>query len=360
MGVNKVKSAVLEKNQKVTIKDLPQEKLLPSECEVKIEAAGLCSSDISRGYGGTAYFYPLVMGHEMAGEVTKIGSEVKDHFHVGDKVCVFPLIPCFNCISCNQKLYALCTDYSYYGSRRNGGFAERLNVNYWNLLKIPEGVNIEDCALIEPTTVALHAVEKLNIKIKEKSKVCILGAGFIGLIAVQIITRLYPKCEVIITDRNQYKLDIASNYGANTILVNNQSSLKNFLLQNANSFDNVIELVGSPETYRAALEIASHGSIVVWTGNISENLMLEKTQVSSILRKELTILGAWNSLYKGKHSCDWKKTLELIASGLKPSELVTSRISLEEIDKTLEKLYEHKTRKFFFKAIKVLVTPNGQ
>jgi L-iditol 2-dehydrogenase len=359
MRVNKIKSAVLEKNQKVTVKDLPQEKLLSLECEVKIEAAGLCSSDISRGYGGTSYFYPLVMGHEMAGEITKIGSGVKNHFHVGDKVCVFPLIPCFNCIPCKQKLYALCKDYSYYGSRKNGGFAERLNVNHWNLLKIPDGVNIEDCALIEPTTVALHAVEKLNITNEEKSKVCILGAGFIGLIAVQIIKRLYPKCEVIITDRNQYKLNIGSNYGASTKLVNDQTSWEFFLLQNANSFDNIIELVGSPETYSAALEIASHGATIVWAGNISENLKLEKSQVSSILRKELTILGTWNSIFKGKYSCDWEKAIELIANGLKPSELVTSRISLDEIDKTLEKLYEHKSRKSFFKSIKILVNPNG-
>ena len=139
MGVNKVKSAVLEKNQKVTIKDLPQEKLLPSECEVKIEAAGLCSSDITRGYGGTAYFYPLVMGHEFVGKIIQTGKSVK-RFDKNDTVSAFPLIPkCIHslkkvkCENCKNKNYNLCNNYSYYGSRIDGSFCEILDVYEWNL-----------------------------------------------------------------------------------------------------------------------------------------------------------------------------------------------------------------------------------
>ena len=89
------------------------------------------------------------------------------------------------------------------------------------------------------------------------------------------------------------------------------------------------------------------------------NLKLSESQVSSILRKEITILGTWNSIYKGEKSCDWKKTLALISNGLKPSSLVTSRINLDEIDEILAKLYAHKNREKEFKAIKVIVTPNG-
>ena len=350
---------MLEKNQKVVIKYLPEEKLLPNQCEVKIKAAGLCSSDISRGYGGSSYFYPLVMGHELAGEITKVGDNVKDEFNVGDLVCIFPLIPCFNCFSCKKKLFALCKDYSYYGSRRNGGFAERLNVNQWNLLKIPVGVKIEDCALVEPTAVALHAVQKLNLKFEKKSQVCILGAGFIGLMAVQIINYFYPKCKVTLVDRNKYKLDIGIKYGAISQWVGDLNAWEEFLIKNENKFDNVIEFIGSPKTFSAALHIASQMAVVVWAGNITGDLKIRKSQVSSILRKELSILGTWNSIYKGEKNCDWEKTLSLISNGLKPSELVTSRINLEEIDETLQKLYSHKNLDKEFKSIKVIVNPNG-
>ena len=341
MITNKVRSAVLEKNQKVVVKNLFLEDLLPLECEVKIKAAGICSSDISRGYGGTAYHYPLVMGHELAGEITRVGIDAQDSFNVGDQVCV------------------LCKNYDYYGSRRNGGFAEKLNVNQWNLLKIPDGLDIEDCALVEPTAVALHAIEKLNLKFEEESQICIIGAGFIGLMAVQIINLFYPKCDVVIIDRNQYKLNIGSKYGAITQLVDSSKSWKVFLLENLNKFDYVIELVGSPKTFSASLDIASQKAYVVWAGNISGDLTLNKVQVSSILRKELNILGTWNSIFKGEKYCDWKKTLNLISKGLKPSELVTSRINLEEIDRTLGRLYSHKNGEKKFNVIKVLVNPDA-
>ena len=359
MKVNQVRSAVLEKNQKIVVKDLPKEELSSHQCEVMIKAAGLCSSDISRGYGGSSYYYPIVMGHELAGEIVRVGSNVTDNFSIGDQVCIFPLIPCFNCFSCKKQLYALCKDYSYYGSRCNGGFAESLNVNQWNLLKIPNGFSLEDCALIEPTAVALHAVEKLNLKSEDKSQICIIGAGFIGLMAVQIINLFYPQCKVFIVDRNQYKLDLAVKYGAITQCVEDSNSWKAFLKENENKFDNVIEFVGSAKTFTAALHIATQMAVVVWAGNISGDLKISKLQVSSILRKELNILGTWNSVYKGKKGCDWEKTLNLISNGLKPSELVSLRISLQEIDGILAKLYAHKNRDKEFKAIKVIVKPNG-
>jgi L-iditol 2-dehydrogenase len=359
MKANKVRSAVLETNQKIVVKDLPEEKLLATQCQVKIKAAGLCSSDIARSYGGSSYFYPIVMGHELAGEIIQVGDDANHQFSIGDKVCIFPLIPCFKCSSCEQKIYALCKDYSYYGSRRNGGFAERLNVNHWNLLKMPDGASFEDCALVEPTAVALHAVEKLNLNSKSISQICILGAGFISLMAVQIINEFYPQCRVTIVDRNKYKLDIAKKYSSVSKWVGNLKSWDNFLIENENKFDNVVELVGDPKTFTAALHIASQTGKVVWAGNISDDLEISKLQVSSILRKELTILGTWNSIFKGEKTCDWKRTLNLISKGLKPSELITSKINLEQIDEILGKLYAHKNREKEFMTIKVMVNPNG-
>ena len=176
--------------------------------------------------------------------------------------------------------------------------------------------------------------------------------------AVQIINRFYPQCEVDIVDRNQYKLNIGASYGATPHLAGDSKSWKTFLLENENRFDNVIEFIGSPKTFAAALKIASQMANVVWTGNISGDLTLSKLDVSSILRKELTILGTWNSIYKGEKKCDWERTLNLISSGLKPSKLITSRISLDEIDETLGKLYAHKIRDKEFNTIKVVVNPN--
>jgi L-iditol 2-dehydrogenase len=353
-----IKSAVLEENKKVVVKHIKQPDLLPDECEVKITNAGLCSSDIARGFSNGAYFYPLIMGHEIAGEITHVGPDARNEFAVGDKVCIFPLLPCFHCSSCEQKLYALCRDYNYYGSRRDGGFSEKLNVKKWNLLKLPKGVSMEDGALIEPTSVALHAVNKLNINAQDKSNLCIFGAGFIGLIATQIVKNLYPNCEITLVDRNQFKLDIGLKYKVNPEWVGNAKSWDLFLLDKENSFDHVIEFVGAPDTFSAAIHVASANSNVVWAGNISGDLILPKQQVSSILRKELTIIGTWNSIYKGKETCDWSESINMIKKGLRPSELVSLKIILEDIGSTLKKLYDHKSRKSRFNVIKVMVEPN--
>ena len=354
-----MKCAVLSKNKCISVVEMPENDLLADECEVTIRAVGICSSDVNRGYGGGAYFYPLVMGHELSGEITALGKDVGDDFNVGDNVCVFPLLPCFKCASCKQKLYAQCSKYDYYGSRRHGGFAEKLNVCSWNLLKLPHGVSLADGALVEPTAVVVHAIGKASIEPEKHSTLCILGAGFLGLIAVQVVRHLYPNCEVHLVDRNLFKLDVAEIHGASTTLVNNDKSWNNFLRKSESTFDRVIELAGTMATYTAGIMIAKPGARVVWGGNISEDLTISSAQVSSILRKEIEIVGTWNSIYKGIETCDWARALDLIANGLRPSELVSSKINLSEINSTISKLYNHKVRKDKFESIKVLVEPQS-
>ena len=97
-----MKAAVLVADKTIVIKDVPILEPKENECTVKIKYAGVCSSDIFRGYGNGAYGYPLIMGHELAGEIVSIGYNVKGII-IGDKVTIFPLKPCFSCISCNKK-----------------------------------------------------------------------------------------------------------------------------------------------------------------------------------------------------------------------------------------------------------------
>ena len=108
-------------------------RLKKNEIEISIVKAGICSSDVQRSMDNGAYNYPLIMGHELAGIISKIGNENEDDFSVGEKVSIFPLLPCFGCNFCSKKLYSLCLNYSYYGSRCNGGFAEKIIVKKWNL-----------------------------------------------------------------------------------------------------------------------------------------------------------------------------------------------------------------------------------
>ena len=353
-----MRKAVLEENGKIVVHVTEPIAITDDQCAIEVHATGVCSSDIERSNGHGAYFYPLVMGHEIAGVITEIGKLTKGQFQLGDRVTLFPLIPCFECYSCEEEKYAQCLNYSYYGSRQDGGYSQQLNVNEWNLIPIPSGVDLDDAALTEPTAVTLHAINRLNLPVNSESSLCIIGGGFLGLIACQILKLRYPLCEVTLIDRNQYKLDIVKQYIHQTHCLKDVKDWLEFEngLQK-NKFDYVLEAAGVPLTFARSINLVDHGGTVVWMGNITDDLMIDQKMVSSILRKEINIKGTWNSVFNKSSKNEWHEALLLMADGLRPSLFVDLKISLGELDKTLHKLYDHKQRKSSFEVIKVLLKP---
>ena len=107
-----MKAVQLEANKHLKISEISIPKVNPDECLINIKVCGVCSSDIYRAFENGAYFYPLIMGHEISGQIIEIGEEIKN-FKVGDSVSVFPLLPCFTCNSCKEKKYATCENYKY-------------------------------------------------------------------------------------------------------------------------------------------------------------------------------------------------------------------------------------------------------
>ena len=348
------KVATLVKNG--MIKVFEEEYSPPSfnEVEVTVSKVGICSSDIERGFKNGAYHYPLVMGHEISGVVSKVPYHNKNTFKEGDKVTVFPLLPCFECISCKRKIYALCKKYSYYGSRCDGGFSTHLNCKEWNLMKLPDNIIMDDAALVDPTAVVIHAVKKLMLGSDDK-RVCIIGAGFLGLIAVMYIRYQFPQVEITLIDRNHEKIKYGNSLGANGVVLKNNNDWDRFIFDNKDNFKKVIEFIGTPETFCYSINLCQQGGVLVWVGNITGDMEISKQIVSSILRKELSILGSWNSVYKGDNCCDWEEAITLMTKGFCPSKLVTTKIGIDEIHDTILKLYNHKKQKAKFKTIKAMV-----
>ncbi len=354
-----MKKAVLIKNGDIRTKNFTMPKLLDSQCRIKVHTAGICSSDIHRSFGYGAYFYPLVLGHEISGHVVECGKKVKKFF-INDAVSIFPLIPCKKCIFCMNKEYMRCNDYKYYGSRCEGGFAQFIDINEWNLVKIPKNIKLTDAALLEPMAVCVHALERLRLIKKNldysNKKVAVLGSGFLGLIICDILRHHSPELEIIAIDRNQAKLNIAKKNNVQTYLLNNNE--ENFKTKFKDYFTEVIEASGTSEGFKASLEITKPGCRTLWMGNITTNLNLEKDLVSKILRKELQIMGTWNSIYRGKNQCDWDKSIDIMRSGYKPGNLISHVINLEQIGETIEKMFLHKERIKNFSSLKIVVKPN--
>ncbi len=161
-----MQALVLHKVGDARYETVPRPTAGPGEVLVRVGFCGVCGSDIPRTFVKGTYHFPTICGHEFAGTVESCGAEVAD-YRPGDRVVVFPLLWCGRCTACERGNYVQCADYDYYGSRRDGAFAEYVAVPPRNLLRVPEGVSMEAASMTEPAAVALHALKRA-------------GGGFLG------------------------------------------------------------------------------------------------------------------------------------------------------------------------------------
>lgn len=326
-------------------KDTPS--IRADQCLIRVSVCGVCSTDIYRSHNNGAYFYPLVMGHEIAGKIESVGDEVSG-FALGDEVGVFPLIPCFSCEECSAMNFMLCHDYSYHGSRCEGGYSELLAVNAWNLLKVPEGVAMKDAAFLEPTSVLVHAMRKSELWESAGRKVLIIGAGFLGLILAQILATRDVGHEIWVTDKNAFKLDRLPPG------VRKAKSLDDIRGQ---MFDNVFEGTGSAHGIGVAINHVGRGGAICLLGNPSTDISIDQNLFGQLLRKEVWVQGSWNSAFRHDPDDDWSHVLKLMQQGLEPSQFVSHEFGLEGVPDFLKNCWDHKSGAGRFSHIKGLVSP---
>ena len=228
-----MKACILEDINKIKYQDMNKPIMQAGEVMLKVKACGICSSDLDRVFKTGAYHYPIVLGHEIAGQIIDVANE-KNQSYIGKKAVVFPLLPCFQCNSCKNGYYAQCSNYNYFGSRCNGGFAEYLSVPLWNIKTFSDDINYDIASLCEPSAVAWHSVRVA--KVNKENKILILGSGFIG-----IMIGFWAKslgADVYFKVRNNQKQAFLNQLGFKKILINNDE-LK---------FDICFECVGTNET----------------------------------------------------------------------------------------------------------------
>lgn len=301
---------------------------IDDEVIVKIRACGVCGSDLSRVYTSGTYHFPTVIGHEFSGEVCldKRGELT------GRRVAVFPLLPCFSCESCREGNYATCRNYDYYGSRRDGGMSEYLAVKRFNLIPMPEGISFEEGAMCEPASVARHAVLKLDIK--KGDTLLISGAGPIGIIAGEW-ARAFGADKIYYLDIDENKLAIAEKLGFHRYT---EGTL----------VDCVLEGTGASSAWEAVLAAAKPFGRAVLMGNPAKEMTLTQKGYWHILRKELTLLGTWNSSFSEKQN-DWQASLDAMQSGIidvKP--LITHTFPLSRVNDAFEMM---KSRKELYQKV---------
>jgi len=334
--------------------EVPMPEPASDEVLIKVQAAGICGSDIPRVFSKGVYHFPTIIGHEFAGEVVAVGDGVNPGL-AGTRAAVFPLLPCFKCQPCEEKNYASCKNYDYYGSRRDGAFAEYLAVKEWNLVPIPDDVPIEVAAMLEPCAVAVHALGKTEIK--RGDIVCVFGAGAIGLILAKL-AYLSGAAHVVVLDIDDEKLEFAKKQG----LEHTYNSKDNTYLDQIQALsagkgaDICIDAAGVPPAVVGCFNAARASGTVVLMGNPSGDMLFKQDDYWTILRKQLILKGTWNSDFGGVKVNDWDKALKYLSSGkLDIAGLITQSYKLEDAIPAFEMMRDQK--EFF---IKVMILPNDK
>ena len=343
-----MKDLLLSEYRKLNVVDMPPPEIAPREVLVRVAACGICGSDV-HGYDGSTgrRIPPLVMGHEAAGVIEKVGAEVRG-YQVGARVTFDSTVYCGECDYCRAGRVNLCDNRQVLGVscgdyRRHGAFAEFVAVPEHILYRLPESLPLEHAALIEAVSVAVHGVKR-SVPNKDDD-VVVVGTGMIGLLIVQVL-RHYGCRKLIAVDVDDDRLALAKKFGATEVLnAKNIDATKAILeLTRGRGAAAAWEAVGATPTVQTAINSVSKGGHVTLVGNVSPTVELP---LQAVVTRELTLHGTCAS------AGEYPECIELMASGavdVRP--LLSATTSLAEAPAWFERLYAHEPG-----LMKVVVTP---
>lgn len=313
--------------------EVPDPPLKPGEVMVRVRAAGICGSDVERVFKTGTYHFPTIIGHEFAGEVSQVYDPTTQSHLFGRRVGVFPLKPCFRCENCRQGIYELCTDYDYLGSRCDGGFGEYVAVPEWNLLELPDEVDFPTAAMLEPASVALHALRQSGFRKGEI--IAVVGPGTIGMILCRL-AQLAGAAKTILIGRSQDKLDFArTHYGIKYVINSTMENVSQRIsdITEGRGVNVVIEGTGASASMGLSLNVVKYSGSIVALGNPHGNMVLDKDAYWKILRRQLHLYGTWNSRF-GTIGNDWTDIIALLRAGeLSLTPLITHKLPFNSLRK---------------------------
>ena len=343
-----MKAVIRRGPKKVSIveKDVPE----PGKGEVVVKVAftGICGSDTHRFIEDNPKWDTLVLGHEFSGVIHAVGEAV-DEMAVGDKVTAAPLVPCHECDACARGDFSLCEGYTFVGSRIDGSFAEYVKVPVENIVPLGADFPLEKGAFIEPVTVCLHPILRLDNLLGQT--VVVTGLGAIGLLAVQIFKAMGAR-HIIASDIVPEKLKMATRMGA-TRTVNVTEECLEEILDDLGGADVVFESSGSNPAKLSAVRVAKGRGTVLLVGTSPRDITFEAVLFERITRKELNIVGSWMNYSAPWPGSEWRTAVWLLKEGLIDTEpLTTHRFDIEDFQKGLDVIFDGEEL-----FIKIIVKP---
>ena len=345
-----MQALVLSEYLKLDFADVDQPQPAASEVLLSVEACGICGSDV-HGYDGSSGRRrpPIIMGHEAAGTIVAVGSEVRQ-WHPGDRVTFDSTVYCGSCPFCLRGQVNLCDRREVIGVscieyRRNGAFAEYIAVPERILYRLPDGLSFVEASMVEAVSVALHAVAVSEFKSGETALV--LGAGMIGNLIVQAL-RVAGASHILVADPDRTRLAAAQRSGANTAIHPDTATGEDtaaFVLRHlSGGVDHVFEAVGIADTVKTAIASVRKGGTVTLVGNIASSVALP---LQSVVTRQIRLQGTAAS------AGEYPRALDLLARGqIEVSALISAVEPLEHGADAFARLYRREPN-----LTKIVLTP---
>jgi len=282
-----------------------------------------------------SWFLPVIIGHEILGEIVSMGSEVQ-RLRPGDRVVVEPGLCCGGCHYCLEGRQNLCSaSAGLIGLTRNGGMAEYVAVPQRNVIEVPEALSDEEAVILEPLGVAIHAVEQAPVAVGDP--VAVLGAGFIGLMLLQVL-KACGAGPVIVTDiqRSQQRLQMAKDLGADLTLIADKEDVTSKIMEATGGLGVkvVFEAAGKAQAMLQGLESLRPGGRICLIGTTRETVAIEPLPM--IILKEISIVSS-----KGRRLPNWHRAIQVASSGrIEFEPLKSLEVPLEAAVETIAKIIE--------------------
>ena len=328
-----MKSMVLTEYKRLEMRDMPMPEVGSRDVRIRVSTCGICGSDV-HGFDGSSgrRIPPLIMGHEAAGTVESVGEEVTS-LRAGDRVTFDSMISCGTCRFCRSGEANLCDDRRVVGVspgewKQHGAFAEYVVVPQHIVFRLPEGLSFEHAAMVEPVSVAVHAVSRTPIRLGDSAVV--VGCGMIGLLTVQA-AKAAGCGTVFAVDLDPTRLERAKALGADVTLEATEGVAAAVVEATGGGADVAFEAVGAAAPIATAVASLRKGGALTLIGNVTPRVDVD---LQAIVTRELTLSGSCAS------SGEYPLCLDLLGRGvIRVDDLVTAVAPLEEGPAWFERLY---------------------
>jgi len=297
---------------------------------IRVKRTAICGTDIHiyewDDWASNTIPVPMTVGHEFYGEIVECGIEVKG-FNIGDRVSAEGHVTCGVCRNCRAGRRHLCMNSVGVGVNRAGAFADYISVPAFNVFKLPDAISDEMASILDPLGNATHTALSFDLVGED---VLITGAGPIGVMAAAIAKYAGAR-HVVITDINDYRLDLARKMGASVALNVTSGSLDQTMqdLGMEEGFDVGMEMSGNTSAFRDMLRAMHHGGKIALLGIPSEEMAIDWTEV---IFKGLHIKG----IYGREMFETWYKMSSMLQSGLNIEPIITHRFPLDDYEEAFQ------------------------